>query len=56
VRGHGVRDECHKFKGNESYLGQKHPQQAAEAEVEVEAKASMDTTPRDLVRGVRSDL
>ncbi|KAJ7802905.1 hypothetical protein B0H14DRAFT_3154808 [Mycena olivaceomarginata] len=46
-----IRDErCHKFKGNESYLGQKHPQQAAEAEVEVEAKASMDITLRDSLR------
>jgi hypothetical protein len=47
---------CHKFKGSESYLGQEHPQQAAEAEVEVEAKASMDTTLRDFVQGMWSNL
>jgi hypothetical protein len=40
---------CHKVKGSESYLGQKHPQQATEAEVEVEAKASMDITLRGFV-------
>jgi hypothetical protein len=47
---------CHKFKGSESYLGQKHPPQAAEAEVEAEAKASMDTTLHDFVRGMWSNL